>query len=191
MLSFVGAGCTSGTVTKNMNQAATPSPSVNSMAITDENSMNQNGDGNSMMSPSVVQLAGNRISLDNATLLKPGTVTLSFVLYGRGGNELSASDLKTEQTKKIHLLLVRDDMTGYQHIHPEYIGKKWTVTTTVPNAGQYQLYFGIEPVKEKSVILRLPVTIGGATQNKNFPVPNSTASATSGGYVAALQNASS
>lgn len=88
--------------------------------------------------------------------------------------------------KKLHLLLVRDDMTRFQHLHPEYVGDSWTVKTTVPDQGKYQMYADIAPTEEEPSVLRVPLTIGGDTQNAQAPAPNADWSAQDGEYTAKL-----
>lgn len=119
------------------------------------------------------KLAGSRVDLENKNNLLPGEVTLAFKLYGLDGHEFGSKDLKIAHEKLMHLILVRDDMTRYQHIHPEYVDGRWTIKTQIPDQGQYQMYVDIEPTEEKPAVLRVPLSIGGATQNAAFPVPTS------------------
>ena len=131
-------------------------------------------------------LAGSRIVLDNKDSLKPGRVNFSFKLFGIDKNELTDADLKVAHEKKLHFIFVRDDMTGYQHIHPQYINGKWAVTTDINDGGSYNLYVDIAPNNEKSVVLRVPLQIGGSTVSKNFPSPKEEMNITSGAYTGTL-----
>ena len=135
----------------------------------------------------VSKLAGSRISLDDKSGLKPGEVSLRFKLYGLDGHEFGPGDLQVQHEKKMHLLLVRDDMTGFQHLHPEHKDGKWAVTTNVPEAGLYQMYVDIDPEEEEPIVLRVPLTIGGMTAKKEFPTPNADHSATSDGFKVVLE----
>jgi len=136
------------------------------------------------------KLAGTRIDLQNATNLKPGEVTLAFKLYGADAHEFGPGDLKVAHEKLMHVILLRDDVTGFQHIHPEYKDGRWTVKTTIANQGLYQMYVDIEPTEESPVTLRVPLTIGGATQQPQFPSVSTNMSATVGGIQATQQLAS-
>lgn len=131
-------------------------------------------------------LAGSRIDLENKNSLKPGEVTFRFKLYGLDGHEFGDKDLAVVHEKKMHFLLVRDDMTGFQHLHPEYKNEKWEVATRVPEAGNYQLYVDVDPTEEEAIVLRVPVSIGGATANANAPTPNADVSAVDGNYKVVL-----
>lgn len=104
-------------------------------------------------------LAGNRIKLDNTTPLRLGANTLRFNLYTSGGKELTDADLDVVHDKKIHLILVRSDLFHFEHLHPEYSGGKWRVTTSLPETGTYNLYFDFSSHAEGAMVLRLPVTV--------------------------------
>lgn len=134
----------------------------------------------------LAKLAGTRIELENKNNLQPGEVTLRFKLYGLDGHEFGDKDLKIAHEKKMHFLMVRDDMTGFQHLHPEFTDKKWVVKTTIPEAGAYQLYVDVEPVEEEPIVLRVPVTIGGATAQAKTPAPSANLSAENAGYITKL-----
>lgn len=132
-------------------------------------------------------LAGSRIVLDGRNSLKPGAIDFRFKLYGLDGHEFGPSDLKASREKKMHLFLVRDDMTGFQHLHPEYQDGKWSASASVAQAGDYQLYVDIDPAEETPVVLRVPVTIGGKTAAKTPPVPDAGMAAEAQGVKAALE----
>ena len=115
------------------------------------------------------KLAGSRIDLQSINKFKPGEVTLAFKLYGLDTHEFVPKDLKTNNERLMHLFLVRDDLTEYQHLHPDYVNERWTITAQVRQAGDYNLYVNIEPIEEKATVLRLPVVIGEPTAKKNYP----------------------
>ena len=131
-------------------------------------------------------LAGSRVVMDNINNLTSGNVTFSFKLYDIDGKELTDQGLAVAHEKKMHFIFVRDDMTGYQHIHPEYIDGKWKVSADIKEAGDYNLYIDIAPIKENPVVLHLPFRIDSATKVKNFPVANIGMSISSGVYTATL-----
>lgn len=135
---------------------------------------------------SFAKLAGSRIDLQNANSLKPGDVTLSFKLYGIDTHSFGPSDLKVNFEKPIHLLLVRDDLTGYQHLHPEFVNGLWTVSTQILEPGSYNAYVDFEPTEEKPTVLRLPIIIGSATEKKKYPAVSTDLSETVGELKATL-----
>ena len=132
------------------------------------------------------KLAGTRIELENIKDLKPGEIELSFKLFGLDAHEFGPDDLKISYEKQMHLMLIRDDVQFYQHLHPEYTQGKWIVKTQVPEQGSYEMYVDVDPKEEKPVILRVPLTIGGATVKKMFPEINRDLTANVDGIVASL-----
>ncbi len=171
ILTLAGAGC-AGT-------------STSSNVPADPHAGHMMGMGSQTMNE-MTTLAGDRIELENANALKPGNVTLAFKLRGADGNELETNDLKVAHDKRLHLLVVRDDMTQFQHLHPEYTNGRWTVTSIFPEQGDYQMYIDIAPEKENPIVLRTPIRIGGATLTKAFPTPDADLSATDQGIKAQL-----
>ncbi len=177
-LMLVGAGCASQKTPAN---EAVPTADQGSAVNSGANSDKEHAKAGHLST-----VAGSRIELDNQNSFKPGEVTFSFKLYGLDGHEFGPNDLKVEHEKKMHFLMVRDDMTGFQHTHPEYANGKWSVKTASIEQGEYQLYVDIAPEEEKAIVLRVPVTIGGQTVTKNFPTPNTDLSAQDSAYRAVL-----
>jgi hypothetical protein len=177
-LVLLGAGC-AGTSSDIAHDMSMPHSSSIAATTTDTMTMPMMMTGGSI-------LAGNRIVLDTSTYAQPGTTTFSFKLYGKDKNELTDQDLRIEHGKKMHFIVVRDDMTQFQHIHPEYTQGKWTVTTVIPEKGQYQIYADIVPEKEEAAVLRVPVTIGGKTVSPQLPTPTANMTTVTDGITAKL-----
>lgn len=115
------------------------------------------------------KLAGTRIDVQNLNNLKPGEVTLALKFYGSDGHEFGPDDLQTAHDELMHLILVRDDATNFQHIHPKYVNGRWTVKTTIAEQGVYNMYIDTSPKEEAASILYVPLTIGGKTAQASFP----------------------
>lgn len=177
---LAGAGCAAGS-----KDSASSSATPDTAQQAENNTVSeQTGDDHGSGAHAI--LAGSRIALDNAESLEPGNVDFSFKLYGLDGHEFGPDDLKIKHEKKMHFILVRDDMTSFQHLHPEYVSKKWSVSADVVEQGNYQIYVDIESVEEEPTVLRIPVMIGGPTENAQAPVPNTDMSAQSRGMKAVL-----
>ncbi len=51
------------------------------------------------------------------------------------------NDFEVEMTKQMHLIVVKNDLSWFNHVHPTYQGNgKFTVTTQVPSPGTYKIY---------------------------------------------------
>ena len=50
-------------------------------------------------------------------------------------------DFDVEHTKRMHLIVVRRDLTGFQHLHPtQRADGTWSVPVTLPRRGSYRVF---------------------------------------------------
>jgi hypothetical protein len=97
-----------------------------------------------------------------------GTQSFSFTVTGPDGAPIK--DAVVEQTKKLHLIVVRSDFTGYQHLHPELATDgTWSVPVGFASAGRWHLIADLTPVKGTRVVLGLDATIAGASTDRPLP----------------------
>lgn len=75
------------------------------------------------------------------------------------------TDLVREQTKLIHLYLVRDDLSGFQHLHPVLSRDGvWTVRPAALAPGSYRVYTQLTPRgADEPVVLSAPLDLGTDT----------------------------
>jgi hypothetical protein len=74
--------------------------------------------------------------------------TLTFVINGPSGKP--QTDFTLQQTKLLHLYVVRADLTGFQHIHPTIDMKTgvWSVPITFAQPGPYRFVAEFEALKD-------------------------------------------
>ena len=92
---------------------------------------------------------GLRLIVDDASLGRGATEELTFRIVDDSG--AAVRDFEVEHTKRMHLIVVRRDLTGFQHLHPEMAADgTWTTPLRLQRAGSYRLYAdfvrGGEPV---------------------------------------------
>lgn len=64
---------------------------------------------------------------------------LAFRILGADGRAVRAFDV--EHTKRMHLIVVRRDLTGFQHLHPTlHPDGTWTAPLVLPAAGTYRVF---------------------------------------------------
>jgi hypothetical protein len=82
---------------------------------------------------------GLRLVVADPELRRGRTEALRFrVVDGRGA---TVRDFDETHTKRMHLILVRRDLTGFQHLHPEqWRDGTWTTTARLADAGSYRLF---------------------------------------------------
>jgi hypothetical protein len=179
---LVAAGCNKADQNKENQAGQTQGQAGNQTA--------ENGAGHAHEPGHGATLAGSRINLQNRNSLKPGEVTLAFKIYGLDAHEFGPNDLNSDHDKLVHLILLRDDATGFQHLHPDYANSRWSIKTNVPEQGQYSVYVDISPKEETPQILRVPVTIGGPTQTSKLPVLTPEKTVTQDGITVSLNKQS-
>lgn len=110
------------------------------------------------------KVAGTRINIKNSSF-KPGNQNLSFELFGKDGHPFNESLLKTTHEKKMHLILVSNDFSNYQHLHPEFKNNLWQVDIALEANTGYQAYVDIVSNEDGAETLRLPIVVGTPTAN--------------------------
>lgn len=92
----------------------------------------------------IYDINSNIVSLQNVV---PGTpVTYSFTINDNQNRIIK--DFKVEREKLLHLIVVRKDLTEFQHVHPTFDSNsgKFTISDlTFPSAGEYRLFADFAP----------------------------------------------
>ena len=100
----------------------------------------------------------------NPTLVEAGKeVTFSLIPKNKANaNEQVALDI--EHDKKIHLIVVSEDLSYFTHIHPEFgADGSYTVKTIFPSGGKYILYADYKPSNGQHTVDKLEVNASGKT----------------------------
>jgi hypothetical protein len=81
---------------------------------------------------------GLRLSLASTSLPRGSASTLRFTIDGPKG---PVRDFQETHTKRMHLIVVRRDGRGFQHLHPA-LGADgvWSTPITLPDAGAYRVF---------------------------------------------------
>ena len=78
------------------------------------------------------------------------------------GKEKDLVPLQDEHTKKIHLIVVSEDLSYFDHIHPEYDADgSYKVPTKFPFAGKYTLFADYKPTGGNHTVNKLNVDVTG------------------------------
>jgi hypothetical protein len=92
---------------------------------------------------------------------KPATLSLT---PKNKDNASAAVPLEVQHEKKIHLIAVSEDLSWFNHIHPEYQANgSYTVEETFPNGGNYILYADYKPSGSTHQLEKINVTVSGKT----------------------------
>jgi len=128
--------------------------------------------------------SGLAIELERTELARGVRTPLSFrVLDGSG---TPVRDFDVEHEKRMHLIVVRRDLTGFQHLHPTMSADgTWSTDVTLPAAGTYRVYADFKR-DGRNETLAHDVNVRGAFVPVALPAA-SDAVRTGGGYAVDLE----
>jgi hypothetical protein len=90
----------------------------------------------------------------------PTDGSFSFQITGPDGAPVTAFDV--EHDKRMHLIVVRRDTTGFQHVHPEMAPDgTWTVPLALPAGGSYRAFADFAPTGGAGTTLGVDIAVPG------------------------------
>ena len=112
---------------------------------------------------------GLTLELARTTARRGEPFDLSFRIADRRGRTVRAFDL--EHTKRMHVIVVRRDMTGFQHVHPtQRADGSWSVPVKLDDAGAYRVFADFS-VDETAHTLAADLSVDGPTRTTPLPQP--------------------
>ena len=130
--------------------------------------------------------SSNGMTLQLATAhLQPGQPgTLRFSIVGKDGTPVR--DYEVEHEKRLHLIIARRDLTGFQHLHPR-LGRdgSWTTPLTIEEPGAYRVFADFKRGGVNETLATDLMTDTAAANPHPLPAPSTTAT-TDDGYKVAL-----
>ncbi|HEY0907987.1 MAG TPA: hypothetical protein VGE35_01420 [Candidatus Paceibacterota bacterium] len=103
------------------------------------------------------------VSLGKPDMITPGaSTTIDFTVYdAKTGDQVTKFDIISD--KLMHLIVVNDALTYFDHIHPVFDGKKFSVTHKFPKADSYRLYTDFQPRGAEETQVGFKVIAGAPT----------------------------
>jgi hypothetical protein len=109
---------------------------------------------------------------------------LTFRVVDAHGETLR--DFEVEQSRRMHLIVVRRDLRRFQHLHPaQDRSGAWTARLTLPDAGVYHAFADFQTGGERHT-LGVDLFAGGRFEPLALPAPSNVA--TTDGYDVALRD---
>jgi hypothetical protein len=121
---------------------------------------------------------GLQVSEDGYTLVPRGTTLAAgertdfrFTINGPDGKPVTG--FKPLHGKRLHLIVARRDLSGFQHLHPsEAGGGVWTVPITLAKPGVYRFFTDVQPEGAKrQLTLGTDVFVPGDLRPAPLPEP--------------------
>jgi len=114
---------------------------------------------------------GYQLAVTDTTLTAGEPTPLSFSVVGEEG---PVRQFDEEGGVRMHLIVVRRDLTGYQHLHPTLEDDgRWQTELTLPDAGVYRAYADVERNGKKTV-LASDLFVAGQFTPATLPAPATT-----------------
>ncbi len=129
---------------------------------------------------------GLRVVAGTTTYPRGATRPFTFrIVDARGA---TVRDFDVEHTRRLHLIAVRRDLTGYQHVHPvQAPDGSWSVPLRFAQAGVYRVYADFTAHGEEKTTLATDVFVPGDFGPQAIPAPARRVSVD--GYDVALKGA--
>src|SRR4051794_33177698 len=90
-------------------------------------------------------------------------------------------DFDVEHTKRMHLIVARRDLTGFQHLHPRQAADgTWSTRVRLKDAGSYRMFADFSR-DDESVTLAAALRVDGPADLVPLPAP-APAATSDGGY---------
>jgi hypothetical protein len=137
------------------------------------------GDGTRPVRGLAVAENGLRVEVERAELRRGVEETVAFRIVGDDGEVVRDFDVTHE--KRMHLIVARRDLTGFQHLHPEMTADgTWSTKVVLPQAGSYRLFADFSHDGE-AVTLASDLRVDGEADLRDLPPAEPTA-VSDGGY---------
>lgn len=123
---------------------------------------------------------GLQVSEDGYTLevpstgYQPGAQTVSFQVIGPDGQ--AVTDYDEAHEKELHLIAVRRDFSGFQHVHPtlDQATGTWSVDVNL-TSGTWRIFADFVPAGGEALTLGTDVFVSGDPGRQRLPQPVETA----------------
>ena len=122
---------------------------------------------------------GLRLVVDDPELRRGRTQTVRFRVVEDSGE--TVRDFDVEHTKRMHVIVARRDLSGFQHLHPvQAADGAWSLELKLDDPGSYRLFADFSHEEEKTT-LATDLRVDGFADLKPLPAPAATATS-DGGY---------
>ncbi len=122
----------------------------------------------------LVSQDGYTLALAQNSLPVGAEVPMTFRVLGPDGAPVTAYDVTHD--KDLHLIVVRRDLTGFQHVHPELAENgTWSIPLAL-TAGQWRVFADFAPAGHgDNLILGADLAVAGGYDPQPLPEPADTA----------------
>jgi hypothetical protein len=121
----------------------------------------------------MISHAGYTLALTRRTATAGTGVPLTFAITGPDGAPVTAYDVQHE--KRLHLIAVRRDLTGFQHVHPELSPQGTWSTDLDLTPGGWRLFADFKATGSPALTLGADLAVPGSYEPVDHPAEVRTA----------------
>ena len=112
---------------------------------------------------------GLRLAVEDPELELGRTETVRFRVLEENGE--TVRDFDVEHTKRMHVIVARRDLSGFQHLHPEQAADgSWSLPLELEDAGSYRIFADFSHEEERTT-LASDLRVDGEVDLKPLPAP--------------------
>jgi hypothetical protein len=124
---------------------------------------------------------GLRLVVETPELRRGARERVTFRVVGEDGETVRDFDVTHE--RRLHLIVVRRDFSGFQHLHPAQAADgSWSTELTLPEAGSYRLFADFA-IDGEPVTLASDLRVDGDADLRPLPTPSAVATSDGGDRV--------
>lgn len=132
----------------------------------------------------LVSQDGYRLTPVSSTLSTAAATPFQFRILGP--DDAPVTRYTTSHDKDLHLIVVRRDLAGFQHVHPTLAADgTWSIPLAVTAPGQYRVFADFQPAGHQEP-LTLGVDVPAPGDYRPVPLPAAARTATVDGYTVTL-----
>lgn len=110
-----------------------------------------------------------QLILENSRFSETGIINLKFLLRNPDGSYVFDQDLEETHTKKLHLIIVKNDLSEFQHLHPDTGDQFWSVNPTIKTPGTYEVYADYKIKDKANQVASTEITVGTVSDTIQYP----------------------
>ncbi len=110
-----------------------------------------------------------QLVLERNRFSETGIINLKFLLKSPDGSYVFDEGLEVIHTKKVHLVVVKNDLSTFQHLHPEHGDQFWTSQFTLKDPGLYQVYANYQIKDREEQVAINEISVGNFDSTISYP----------------------
>jgi hypothetical protein len=110
-----------------------------------------------------------QLVLERNRFSETGVINLKFLLKSPDGSYVFDEGLEVMHTQKVHLVVVKNDLSTFLHLHPEHGDQFWTTQFTLQDPGLYEIYANYKLKDREEQVAINEISVGNFDSTLNYP----------------------